>query len=524
MNRTAFFAIAALLLAGCGDRDEATREHYDILIVNGTVYDGSLAEPRQANIGIAGDRIVTTNAGEAATAENVVDAAGLVVVPGFIDPHTHAEDDLFEVPGNENANYLTQGVTTVFIGNDGAGLPDPATNVQTMQAQGIGTNVGFFAGHNNIRREVMGLDNRAPSDEELERMRMLVAERMAAGALGLSTGLFYTPGNFSETEEVVELAMVAAEDGGVYDSHLRDESSYSIGLLGAVEEAIRIGEEADLPVHIAHLKALGRDVWGQSGDIIARVAAARERGVDVTADQYPWRASGTSLESSLVPAWARADSDEAMRARLTSADLADRLREEMEANLWRRGGAESLLVTEESRWRGMTLAEIAEQLDTDPVSAAIEVVLGDNPGVASFNMNPDDISALAIQPWVMTGSDGSTGHPRKYASYPKGYRDFVVDSDLMPLRQYVHRSSGLVADSFFLCDRGYIEAGRKADIAIIDLEQYLPRADFQNPTVLSTGVVHLYVNGRAAIANGERTGVLSGEVIDRQDLSCPGDQ
>ena len=282
----------------------------------------------------------------------------------------------------------------------------------------------------------MGLENRAPTEAELDAMRDYVEADMQAGALGLSTGLFYRPGSYAETEEVIELAKIAAQYDGVYDTHLRDESSYTIGLLGAVEEAIEIGEKADIPVHIAHIKALGRDVWGQSGDIIGLVSAAHERGVAVTADQYPWRASGTSLSSSLLPRWVQADSDDAMFERLDNTDLRDGIREEMEGNLWRRGGRDSLLITGESEWKGMTLGEIAEQMDMEPVDAAVEVIRGGDPSVGSFNMNPDDISAMAIQPWVMTGSDGSGGHPRKYASYPKAYQDFV-NGGLMNLQRYV---------------------------------------------------------------------------------------
>ena len=198
----------------------------------------------------------------------------------------------------------------------------------------------------------------------------------------------------------------------------------------------------------------------------------------------------------------------------------DQIQEEMEANLWRRGGAESLLVTGDSEWRGMTLEQIAAEMELDPIDATIEVVRGGNPSIASFNMNPDDISAIAIQPWVMTGSDGSAGHPRKFASYPKAYRDFVVDSSLMTMEKFVHRSSGLVADTFGLCDRGYLAEGRKADILVFDPEGFQPVADFQNPTQLATGVVHLLVNGSAAITAGELGPGLSGEVIDRQNLQC----
>ena len=517
--RSAAVAIAALwFVAGCAEEPV----HYAVLIVGGIVYDGSDAPPVQTNVGVVGDRIVAIDVAPDAGATRRVDAAGLVVVPGFIDPHTHALDDLEDPERSGNEHFLRQGVTTVVVGNDGGGVPDMSASLATIRGHGAGTNVAFFAGHGDIRETVLGLENRAPTDAELEQMRGLVDAQMRAGALGLSTGLYYTPGSYADTAEVVELARVAAGYGGIYDSHMRDESSYSIGLLGAVEEVITIAERAGIPAHIAHLKALGRDVWGQSGDVIAMVEAARERGLEITADQYPYRASGTRFQSALIPAWVRADSDAAMFARIANPDLAAGIREEMETNLWRRGGADSMLVTAaDSEWRGKTLAEVAAAMSLDPIDAAVEVVRGGNPSIASFNMNPDDIHAIAIQDWVMTGSDGSAGHPRKYGTYPTVYRDMVVEAGLFPTRRFVHRSSGLVADSLRLCDRGYLRAGRKADIVVLDLDAYRPLADFQNPTALAAGVVHAFVNGRAAIVDGQMTDDLGGEVIDRQTLDCP---
>ena len=333
--------------------------------------------------------------------------------------------------------------------------------------------------------------------------------------------MYYTPGSYSQTDEVIELAKVAASYGGIYDSHMRDESSYSIGLLGAVEEVIAIAEGASIPAHIAHLKALGRDVWGQSGDVIALIEAARERGLTVTADQYPYRASGTRFRAALIPAWVRADSNDAMFERIANQDLADGIREEMEANLWRRGGAESMLVTAaDSPWQGQTLADIAEALGVDPIEAAVEAVRGGDPTIASFNMNSDDIHAIAIQDWVMTGSDGSAGHPRKYATYPTVYRDMVLDAKLFPVSRFVRRSSGLVADTLGLCDRGYVREGYRADLVVIDLETYEPVADFQNPTALATGVVHAIVGGELAVRDRQLTDALAGEIVNRQALTC----
>ena len=513
--------VLATIFSACSPQPGNEQERYSVLIVNGTMYDGTLSPAVNTNIGVSGERIVSMDASADARADLVIDATGMAVVPGFIDPHTHAEDDLLDDVRKTNVNYLTQGVTTVFVGNDGDGLPDLEENLAVMERQGIGSNVAFFTGHGTAREKFLGLDDRAPTHDELDGMRDFVENEMRAGALGLSSGLFYRPGFYAKTDEVIELAKVAAKFGGVYDTHMRDESSYTIGLVGAVREVIEIGEKADIPVHIAHIKALGRDVWGQSGDVIALISAARERGVEITADQYPWRASGTSVRSSLVPRWVMADSDEAMFERLANADFEQRIREEMEANLWRRGGEESLLVTGESEWRGMTLEEIAEDMNLDAIDAAVEVVRGGNPSVASFNMNPDDIDALAIQPWVMTSSDGSDGHPRKYASYPRAYQDMVVAKNLFSLPYFVHRSAGLVADTFYLCDRGYLRPGLKADIAIIDLDAFKPVADFENPTELSTGISELLVNGKLAIVDGRYTGALPGTVVNRQDLECP---
>ncbi len=520
---TAVAVVTALVSASAcsGGNDPSTGE-FDILIVGGNVADGGSGDITVRHIGITDGQIVTVDADEDASAATTIDATGLLVAPGFIDPHTHALADLLSDIGNANHPFLMQGVTTVVVGNDGYGVPDLEASLERMRNSGVGTNVAFYAGHNNIRSMVMGLENRQATAEELEEMRRIVAAQMEAGALGLSTGLYYTPGSYASTDEVVELALVAARFDGLYDSHMRDESSYNIGLLGAVEEAIEIGERADIPVHIAHLKALGRDVWGQSGDIIARIEAARERGIEVTADQYPYPASGTNFKSALVPAWVRADSDDAMYERFANRDLNERIREEMTANLWRRGGSESLLVTgADSEWRGKTLEAIAAELGADPIDAAVEAIRRGNPSIASFNMNPNDIAAIAIQPWVMTGSDGSGGHPRKYGTYPTVYRDMVLREGLFDVGRFVERSSGLVADALRLCDRGYLREGLRADIVMIDLQTYEPVADFQEPAELATGVVHTLIGGRFAIRDRQPQDTLTGDVVDRQTLDCP---
>ena len=519
-SRLLIASLSAVLLLNqpCATADN--HAEFDVLIVDGQVYDGTGNPPTVTSIGIKGDRIVIVNDVIAASAETVIDASGLAIMPGFIDPHTHAADELLNPELADNINYLTQGVTTVVIGNDGRGLEEREKAITAMTEHGIGTHTAFFAGHGTVRLEVMGMEDRAPAEDELELMKVLVAEEMEAGALGLSTGLFYAPGSYSETDEVVELAKVAAAYGGIYDSHIRDEASYNLGVLGAVAEAIEIGRQADIPVHLAHLKALGQTVWGQSEGIVEQVNKARAEGLIVTADQYPWEASGTRLGSALVPRWVMADSREAMLTRLSNPDLRERIALEIAANLVRRGGPEKLLISGDSQWRGKTLAEISTELELPPIEAAIEVVKSGDPSVASFVMQWSDISTIATEPWVMTGSDGSSGHPRKYASYPKGYRDMVVRDGMFTVSEYVHRSTGLPADTLGLCDRGYIEAGRRADIAIINLDEFRPMATYVVPDRLSVGVEYLLVSGQLAISEGDATGVRAGEVIRRHSQSC----
>ena len=319
---------------------------------------------------------------------------------------------------------------------------------------------------------------------------------------------------------LVALATVAAARGGLYDSHIRDESSYSQGLVASIEEAITVGQRSGAPVHIAHIKALGPDVWGQSEAVIARVEAARANGLRVTADQYPWRASGTRLANALVPRWALDGGREGLLARLDDPEVRPRLVAEMHDNLRRRAGADALLLTRPLRGAdpalgGHTLAAIAEQRGEDAVETAIAIIRSGGYRVASFVMDGADIEAFAGQDWVMTASDGSTGHPRRFATFPKAYRDLVVDGAMMSLERFVRRSTGLTADTFGFTGRGYLREGYIADIVVFDPQSFAPRAGYAAPEELSEGVRYLLVNGVLAIENGSTTGALAGQPVLR---------
>jgi N-acyl-D-aspartate/D-glutamate deacylase len=327
--------VAALLLsAPCF----TTAQKLDLIIRGGTLINGSGSPAQKADLGIAGDRIVFVGSSNGKQAARVIDATGLVVTPGFIDPHTHTAGDLSDPKRSRNDAYLMQGVTTVATGNDGDSPKDVGATLAKWERQGIGTNAALFIGQGTVRGEVMKMSDGKPTDEQLAQMRHLVEAAMQQGAIGISTGLYYAPGSYSSTEEVIELAKVAAQYHGIYDTHMRDESSYTIGLLGSVRETIRIGREAHLPVMISHIKALGVDVWGQSAEVIKVVDDARREGVNVIASQYPYTASGTSVTAALVPRWAEANG--ALLKNLDDPAVHARLVNEMNQNLVRRGGAE----------------------------------------------------------------------------------------------------------------------------------------------------------------------------------------
>ena len=447
----------------------------------------------------------------------VIDAHGLIVAPGFIDPHTHTFDDLSSPQRHGNIAYLMQGVTTVITGNDGTSPLPIGSALQKWDQQGIGTNAALLVGMCSVRRQVMGMSDAAPSPAQLEQMKQLVAQGMNEGAFGMSAGLFYAPCSFAATEEVIELSKVAGEKHGYYDTHMRDEGSYSIDLLGSIREAIRIGREAKLPVHISHIKALGTDVWGQSSEAIRIIREAKAQGIDVTADQYPYNASGTSLIPVLVPRWAEAGGRDQMLKRFDDPGTRPRLLAEMEQNLKRRGGAQSLLITAsaDSRATGNNLQQIADERHESPLSAAIELIKAGSNDVASFNMSEADIENFMKQDFVMTGSDGSPGHPRKFGTFPRKIREYALRRRVVSLPFAIRSSSALAAESLGIKERGWLRVGYFADVIVFDERTIADQATYEKPELLATGMRYVMVNGKLAVEDGKYNGVLAGKALRR---------
>jgi N-acyl-D-amino-acid deacylase len=517
-------ALYALALAAVPGGAQAQGQSADLVIKGGTIYDGSAAKPVIGDVAVSGDRIVYvgSSAKNPFKGKRVIDAKNMVVSPGFIDPHTHAETFLTASDPTLRLNlpWMMQGVTTIFVGVDGhgqpGGVPDVAGFFTGMEQRKFGINAATYVGFAEVRDAVIGQDDRAPTSAELDTMRGMVAKGMCEGAIGFSAGLFYAPQSFAKTDEVIALAKEAAKRGGVYDTHQRDESSYTIGVVNSTKEAIEIGRAAGMPVHFAHFKALGVDVQGQAPALIATVEAARAEGIAVTADQYPWEASGSALEPSLLPRWSVDGGRPAMLKRFADPVQREKIRTEMRENLRRRGGANALLLSAKGfPWTAKRLDQVAKEWNVEPIDAALRIITESEKGgaVVSFNMAESDIKALMKQPWIVTGSDGSHGHPRMYATYPQKYAKYVLKEKTISLVDFINSSTGRSADIFKLDHRGHLRPGYYADIVVLDPAAYRPKADYINPEVLTEGVRTLLVNGAVAIDGGKATGAAAGRPI-----------
>jgi N-acyl-D-aspartate/D-glutamate deacylase len=507
--------LAALLIAD----DPKPAKQY--LIQNATIIDGTGKPGYKGSVLIRGDKIVHVGEWEKPVDGTTIDGTGLVVCPGFIDLHTHCDTGsptLTATVGRPNANYVSQGVTTVVTGNCGSGPVDTAKFFAALERGGVGTNVIHQAPHNSIRAAVMKNANRPPTTEELAKMEALVDKAMTDGAWGLATGLIYNPGTYAKTEEIIALAKVAGKHGGHYASHIRNEGS---GLLDAIEEAIRIGKEGNCPVHISHIKASGRSAHGMSARAVALIETARKAGQVVTADQYPYIASSTSLKATLVPARYREGTEAEYVARLDDPQTGPKIKADVTKALAERDNGKLVQLARYSRqpaWQGKRISDVAAAEGKEPIDIVLEIERNGGASVVNFGMSEEDVRVYMKQPWVATASDGSTQvptastvpHPRSYGTFPRKVGFYSIEEKLIPLEQAIRSSSGLPADILRLTDRGYLKADAFADVLVFDPKAYRDAATYEKPHQFATGVKWLFVNGTPAIADGKRDDAAAG--------------
>lgn len=491
----------------------------DILIKNGTVYNGIDTISNNVSIAIVDDKIVYigNSIERIIKAKKTIDAQGLIVCPGFIDPHTHADRDLIDPKRSHNKPFLFQGVTTVVVGNDGDSF-FPTSKYKTLYEDfGIGTNAVLLTGQGTIRGNVIGKSDQKATKSDIAKMQNLIQQEMDEGSFGMSTGLYYAPGSYADTEEVIALAKIVAKNEGIYDTHLRDESSFSIGIILAVEEAIEIGRQAKLPIHISHIKCLGVDVWNQSSDIIKLIKEGKAEGINITDNQYPYDASATGLKAAVVPRWAESGGKDSLFIRYNNSKFKKRILEETKNNITRRGGADKLLIVkvEDSIFLGKNLLEISEMIKVSPEEAVFKILETGRVKVASFNMNANDILNFMKQPWVVTGSDGNTGHPRKYGTFPRKYHKYVQQEKVIDLASFINGSTSKTADIYKIPNRGKLKEGYYADIIIFNPKTFKDKADYTNAFQLAEGLEYSIINGKISVERGKYTDKLNGKVLTK---------
>lgn len=510
-----FFANAGTVVA----------QSYDVIIRNGRILDGTGNPWFEGDVGIHGNLISVIGDLGDAVATREVDATGLYVTPGFIDTHSHAGPGLRTEVLSEGRPLLAQGITTVLINPDGGGMVDLKDQKEQLMHHGIGVNVIQLVPHGSIRRSVMGAEDRIPTNSEMSQMLDLVKNGMGEGAFGLSSGTFYVPGSYSEPSEIEAMAKIVAQYKGIYTSHIRDESNYTVGLIRSVEEVINVARNVGLPAVVTHVKALGPPVWGYAAAVVRKIEAAREEGLEVYADQYPYLGSSTGLSAALLPRWAQAGGVDSLLNRLNRPGVREDIRMAMSDNLARRGGADRIQfrrVMFDQEVEGRLLSDVAEERGQSALEVAIDVIEKGGASIISFNMFKDDLETLMIQPWTMTSSDGGLvpwmegiPHPRSYGAFPRKIRKYVLDDQLVGLAQAVRSMTGLPAQVFRIKDRGWLRVGAYADLLVFDLSRINDPATFTDPHQIAEGMVEVFVGGQAAMSDGKFTGVKAGQVIRR---------
>jgi N-acyl-D-amino-acid deacylase len=524
---------AVFILAACSpssNQEPSDAIAVEQLFAGGLVYDGSGEKPYSADVGVSAGAIVFIGdaKGAGVIAGETIDATDLWVTPGFIDAHSHAA--LEPEYGRAALPFLYQGITTVVLGVDGIGTSNVADQFQLWRDNGIGVNGMVFVGHGFVRTEVMGTEDRAPTLQESQAMQALVRKGMEEGAFGLSTGLFYVPGTYASTDEVIELAKATADyEGAIYDTHDRDLGAVyqGVGYDASVQEAIRIGEESGLRVIFSHYNLQGAHNYGRAAVGAKYINDARARGVDVWAAHHPYTATQSSLQPYTIPGWAAAGGHEEMLARFEDPELSDEITTATNAMLKIRGGADKLLfVDSRPDLNGKTLAEVADERELSPSAAVRDILQDGNASVMNLELyDNDNTRVLAQEAWMLTCTDGvmprpdqPITHPRTYGAFAKKMRMFVFEEPVLTPEFAIRSYTGLAADFYHLPDRGYLREGYVADIAVIDPDRYRDKATYSEPRQFTEGVVHVLVNGEFALRDGEATNVLAGIPLTRTKM------
>jgi len=532
------------------------KKRIDILIKGGTIYDGTLREPYVKDIAICGDSIYAIGIFQQSDAELIVDAVGMAVAPGFIDTHAHSDFTILADPRAEGK--ISQGVTTEINGNCGMsaaplynkalerrqddlndlGIHERWNTLEEyftlVMKQGVALNMATLAGHGNIRGSVIGYEGRAPSDDDISKMSVLLEAAIEEGAIGLSSGLIYPPGVYSKTEELVELAKVAGKKRLVYASHMRSESDM---LLESVQEVIRIGREADAKVHISHIKTSGEKNWQKVGDVIALLEAARHSGIELTCDRYPYTASSTDLDS-MLPAWTYEGGNEEEIRRLKSPDDRERIRQEIRSQTAKKDFWKTVIISavdsRENAWmEGKSIADISNALKLDGVDTLFRILIDEKlrVGAIFLSMSEDNLKKFLALPYCMVGSDSSARsfdgttrkgrpHPRGFGTFPRLIGRYVNESGIMNLSEAVCKMTSLPARTFRLKNRGSIKEGMYADLVIFDPNEITDRATFENPFQRSSGIFHVFVNGVPVIRDERFSGNFPGRILISSDQSA----
>lgn len=509
--------LACCVSAWAQEAAQSAAARFEVLLENGVLHRGDGSPGVAGSVGIRGGRISLLPADSKADADQKIDCRGLVIAPGFIDLHTHSDEPLLDRRTRGSVNYLMQGCTTMVTGNCGFGPVDTAKFLAEIDQFGAGTNVAHLIPHGSLRAEVMGKVNRAATADELQRMQTLAEQAMQDGAWGMSTGLIYIPGTFTPTTELTAIAGVVSRHGGIYASHIRGEGTE---LLSSIEEALEIGRGSGCRVHVSHFKASGRASWGTLRLAISRIEAARAGGQLVTADQYPYTASSTSLEATLLPAWAREGGREALEKRLNSASDAAKIREDVLKKLAAATRIQLASCTHNRSWVGRSLDEVAQLEGREVCDIVLEIERNGGASVVNFNMSEDDLRLAMPLPWVATASDGGSKipsgtqpHPRSFGTFPRKIGRYAIEECVLTPEAAIRSATGLPAEILGMSDRGLLAEGLAADVVVFAPSEFRDRADYDNPWQVSAGLRYVLVNGVFAVYEGVPTGALSGRSL-----------